>query len=271
MSEEAAPGDWNAGGTSNFARDALLGIAEQRHGAARARVDALVEAHPEEDPEQLTRRLIRECARDLALGGAVTGGAAASPVAGPAATAAMFGTEGLAGATRLGEMVMAIGIVHGHHEADPGERALWLGAALGIGEGAAVGMASVAARAGARGGARLVSKIPSAAAAGAGRTKRLAAKVGARRGPWGLAALLPYTIGAGVGAAGNAALAASVGRAANGYFAANPSPTGETGPPRPRSRPGSGSGSHSFTGDDPAESAEEIWDAEVVDERIIDE
>ena len=45
----------------------------------------------------------------------MTGGAAASPVAGPTATAAMFGTEGLAGVSRLGEMVMAIGIVYTPH------------------------------------------------------------------------------------------------------------------------------------------------------------
>jgi hypothetical protein len=258
MVEDAESGP---GGHSNAVREVLLDVAEKRHAAARARVEALQREHPEADSEQLTRRLIRDCARDLAIGGAVTGGAAASPVAGPAATAAMFGTEGLAGVSRLGEMVMAIGIVNGHHGADAHERALWVAAALGVGEGAAMGMTGLAAKAGARGGARLAAKIPSAAAAtaaGAGRTKRLAAKMGARRGPWGLAALLPYTIGAGVGAAGNAALAASVGRAARHYFEANPSRSGDTGPPPPPQAPDS-------PGDD------EIWDAEVIEERIFDD
>lgn len=259
MVEDAHSGP---GGPSNAVREVLLDVAEKRHAAARARVDALLREDPDADSEELTRRLIRDCARDLAIGGAVTGGAAASPVAGPAATAAMFGTEGLAGVSRLGEMVMAIGIVNGHHSADADERALWVAAAFGFGEGAAMGMTGLAARAGARGGARLAAKIPSAAAAtaaGAGRTKRLAARMGAKRGPWGLAALLPYTIGAGVGAAGNAALAASVGRAARRYFAANPADSGETGPPPPPQEPSG------------VAADEEIWDAEVIEERIVDD
>lgn len=259
----AEDGDSSSSGPANAAREVLLNVSEQRHAAARARVDALVRENPEAEPDQLTRRLIRDCARDLAIGGAVTGGAAASPVAGPAATAAVLGTEGIAGVSRLGEMVMAIGIVNGHHGADANERAIWVAAALGAGEGAAMGMTGLAAKAGARGGARLASKIPNAAAAtaaGAGRTKRMAAKMGSRKGPWGLAALLPYTIGAGVGAAGNAALAASVGRAARHYFAANPSDSGETGPPPPS--PGPTTDSDDF---------DEIWDAEVIDEQILDD
>ncbi|MEZ5268449.1 MAG: hypothetical protein R2789_07760 [Microthrixaceae bacterium] len=45
-------------------------------------------------------------------------------------------------------------------------------------------------------------------------------------GPWGLAALLPYGIGASVGAAGNAALALSVGRAAQRWFSAHSDDSG---------------------------------------------
>ncbi len=238
----------------------LLQVAEQRNEAARQTVDGLVSQHPEADADELTRMLIRECARDLAIGGAVTGGAAAAPVAGPAAAAAMFGSESIAGVSRLGEMVMAIGIVHGHHDATADERALWVAGALGATEGAALGMTGLAARAGASGGARIAARLPRAAAAtaaGVGRTKRLATRMASKGGPWGLAALLPYTIGAGVGAAGNTALAISVGRAAKHYFAANPSVDGATGPPPP-------SASSAFD-----EAFDEIWDAEVIDERIV--
>ncbi len=268
MGDDAA--GTGSAGRGSAGRDILLTVAEQRHEAARSTVAALRAVHPEADAGELTNKLIRQCARELAIGGAVTGGAAASPVAGPTTAAAVMGTEGIIGVSRLGEMVMAIGIVHGHDRADADERALWVAAALGISEGAAMGVTGLAARAGARGGARLASKLPAAASAtvkGAGRTRRLTTKMASKGGPWGLAALLPYTIGAGVGAAGNAALALSAGRAAKHYFAANPPPGGI---PNSDSAAGHSAGSRAAHGGGPDDGSEEIWDAEVVEERIVD-
>lgn len=244
-------------------RTLLDNVVEQRYGAALSTVDGLRAAHPEEPDEQLVNRVIRQCARDLAVGGAMTGGAAASPVAGVTTAAATLGAETAYGVGRLGEMVMAIGILEGFEHRSARQRALWVGAALGLSEGAAVGMTGLAARAGARGGARLLQRLPSAAtAAGAGRARRLAGRMAAKGGPWGLAALLPYTIGAGVGAAGNAALALSVGSAARQYFAAQ----------APHSAGASAHRDHAQRVDDPEnEPPEEIWDVEVVEERILDE
>jgi hypothetical protein len=269
MGDDASGRDTH--GRGGAGRDMLLTVAEQRHEAARSTVAALGRLHPDADADELTNRLIRQCARELAIGGAVTGGAAASPVAGPTAAAAVLGTEGIVGVSRLGEMVMAIGIVHGHGRAEADERALWVAAALGVSEGAAMGMTGLAARAGARGGARLAARLPAAASAtvkGAGRTRRLTSSMASKGGPWGLAALLPYSIGAGVGAAGNAALAYSAGRAAKHYFAANPPPVSSSGPGSSfRDPPDDGSSVDGRPADD---GPEEIWDAEVVEERIID-
>lgn len=253
-------GTSGAGARGGSGRDILLTVAEQRHAAAQATVANLRAQYPDADPGELTDRLIRQCARDLAIGGAVTGGAAAAPVAGPTAAAAVMGTEGLIGVTRMGEMVMAIGIVHGHERSDADERALWVAAALGVSEGAAMGVTGLAARAGTRGGARLAARLPAAASAtvkGAGRTRRMTTRMASKGGPWSLAALLPYTIGAGVGAAGNAVLAVSAGRAAKHYFAANPAP-------------GAGGTTTGTAGASGVDDAEEIWDAEVVEERIVD-
>jgi hypothetical protein len=79
----------------------------------------------------------------------------------------------------------------------------------------------------------------------------------AKRGPWGLAALLPYTLGASVGAAGNLALAVSVGRAATRYFATE----GGNGNDRKQPR---------ATSNDPDAQAE-MWEAEFLSERFLDE
>lgn len=245
-------------GAGGMARDLLLQVARARHDAANAAVTRLRAEHPTDSPDELVNRLIRQCMRDLALNGAVSGGAAASPVAGPAAAAAVLGTESAASVSRLGEMVMAIGIVLGSDRADPDERALFIAAALGMTEGAAMGLTGLAARAGARGGARVLQRLPTAAAAtaaGAGRTRRLAARMAGRGGPWGLAALLPYTIGAGVGAAGNGALALSVGRAAKHYFG-----SGDLDP-----------GSTDARGPHDGEPDDDLWDAEVLEERILDD
>lgn len=170
--------------------------------------------------DELADRLIRRCARDLAMGGAMSGGAAASPVAGVAVAAATTGADATYSMGRLGEMIMGLGVIYGHTDPTAEERAGWVWAVLGISEGAAVGMTGLAARVGARGGARLLSRLPAStqAATNATMSRKVMARLSTGKGPWSLAALVPYGIGAGVGAAGNAVLAQSVGRAAKQYF-----------------------------------------------------
>lgn len=205
-------------------------LVEQRYGTAVHDVAALRGEHPDESADELANRIIRRYARELALGGAVTGGAAASPVAGVAVAAASAGADATFSVGRLGEMIMAIGLVYGHDTATVDERRASIVTIMGLADGAAVGMSGLAARAGAKGGARVLQRIPTAppaATAGAGR--KALAKLSSTKGPWSLAALVPYGIGAGVGAAGNALLARAVGRAAKEYFASH-SPTAATHP-----------------------------------------
>jgi hypothetical protein len=259
--------DVGAGRAGGVGREILLQIAERRHEAALSTVARLTAEHPGDDPDQLAARLIRQCVRDLAIGGAISGGAAASPVAGATAAAAVLGTEGAINVARLGEMVMAIGIVHGHDQADADERAVWVAAALGASEGAAMGVTGLAARAGVRGGARLLRGVPTAVAAtatGVGRTRRLAGRLAAKGGPWSLAALVPYGIGAGVGAAGNTALAFSVGHAARRYFGASPAP-------RTSADGGQSPNPTGPAGSTEPEGTEEIWEAEFIEEWFLDD
>lgn len=195
-------------------------LVEQRHVSAAADVSRLRAEHPDDSPDELADRLIRRYAKDLAVSGAVTGGAAASPVAGMAVAAASAGADAAFNVSRLGEMIMGLGIIYGHEALSVDERRAAVLAVMGIADGAAVGMTGLAARAGAKGGARVLRRLPPATAAASGGMGRKAmSKMANTKGPWSLTALIPYGIGAGVGAAGNALLVRAVGRAAKQYFA----------------------------------------------------
>ena len=209
-------------------------LVEHRYGAAVDDVATLRGEFPDDSPDELANRLIRRYAKELAIGGAVSGGAAASPVAGVAVAAASAGADATFSVGRLGEMIMAIGLVYGHDTTTVDERRAAIVTIMGLADGAAVGMSGLAARAGAKGGARVLQRIPTTpppATAGAGR--KALSKLGTTKGPWSLTALIPYGIGAGVGAAGNALLARAVGRAAKEYFAGHSPATAVAGGHRP--------------------------------------
>jgi hypothetical protein len=244
-------------------------LVDQRHAVAAEDVARLRAEFPSADPDTLADLLIRRCVRDMALGGAVTGGAAASPVAGVAVAAASAGSDAAWSVSRLGELVMGLGILYGHDRATRQEKAAWIAAILGLSEGAAVGVTGLAARLGARGGARLMARLPAvgAGAAGAGRVARAGSTVGrlaTGRGPWSLAALVPYGIGAGVGAAGNAALAGAVGRTAKQYFTRLPAPPSDS-----TAGPTTGTTTGWATAG-PVEDLDDVIDVEVVEEIILD-
>jgi hypothetical protein len=167
--------------------------------------------------------VINRYTRELMVGGALTGGAAAAPVAGLAIAAATTGADITYSMGKLSAMIMAVGLAY---RADPDtveerSRAVW--AILGMADTATAGVTGLAARIGSRGGSRLLSKLPTGvtSAAGSKLSRRAVASFTTGKGPWSLTSLVPYGIGAGVGAAGNALLARSVGRAAKQYFAAN--------------------------------------------------
>jgi hypothetical protein len=252
-------------------------MVDQRFAMAVEAVSRLRAEDPNATPDELADRLIRKCAKELAVGGAVAGGAAASPVAGVAVAAATAGADATYSMGRLSEMIMGIGLIYGHEQATVDERTALVLAVLGLSESAAVGLTGLAARVGSRGGARLVARLPSGAAPSptAGATKKAIAKLSNAKGPWSLAALVPYGIGAGVGAAGNAVLARSVGRAAKQYFA------GSVSTPPPQHATVQEDAGEGEVVEDPARSATAsgtggprpgagAWDDEIVDAVIVE-
>ncbi len=117
------------------------------------------------------------------MGGAMSGGAAASPVAGVAVAAASAGVDATYSVGRLGEMIMAIGLVYGHDATTADERRTAVVTIMGLADGAAVGVSGLAARAGAKGGARLLQRIPTATAATApSASGRALSRLGANEG-----------------------------------------------------------------------------------------
>ena len=122
-------------------------IVEHRYDAAVDEVAVLRGQFPDDSPEELANRLIRRYAKDMALGGAVSGGAAASPVAGVAVAAASAGADATFSVGRLGEMIMAIGMVYGHDATTVDQRRSAIVTIMGLADGAAVGMSGLAARA----------------------------------------------------------------------------------------------------------------------------
>lgn len=199
---------------------ALDRVVEQRYSAALAQVSRVRREHPEASNHELVARLIRQYAKDMAIGGALSGGAAAAPFAGVAVIAASAGMESAAGVARLGEMIMAIGVLYGDALSTHDERRTAVLAVMAMADGAVVGVSGLAARAGTRGGTRLIRRLPgvTGAAASGGLTRRTLRRFAGAKGPWGLTTLVPYGIGAGVGAAGNALLTRAVGRAAKDYY-----------------------------------------------------
>lgn len=246
-------------------------LVEHRYSGAVADVAALRHQHPEDSPDELADRLIRRYAKELAIGGAMSGGAAASPVAGVAVAAASAGADATFSAGRLGEMIMAIGLVYGHDTTTVDERRAAIVTIMGLADGAAVGMSGLAARAGARGGARLLQRVPTApplATAGVGR--RALSKMSRTKGPWSLTALIPYGIGAGVGAAGNALLARAVGRAAKEYFSTHPATGVTAGTPAPTVVEVLDDETELLDPDPAADIAADPVDHDIVDAEIVD-
>jgi hypothetical protein len=207
-------------------------IVESRYRSAVLDVERLRREQPGATPEQLSDVLIRRAQRRLAAVAALSGGAAASPGLGTAAVLTTAGMDAAWTMSRLAELIMAIGVAHGHSAPDFAERKAWVLSALAMSNGAKGTMDELAGVAGVRGGVKMLRQLgPSRLDAF---NSRLMAKLGTRlliRDSL-LAAgnVVPFGIGAGIGATGNAIITRKVGRAAVHLFATSP-------PPRRRTKP----------------------------------
>ena len=203
-------------------------IVEGRYENASALVDSLRARPDSPSSDAMVDELVRRYSMELAAIAALSGGAAALPGTGTAAAALATGADVAYTIGKLSEMVLAIGVAYGHDAQSIEERRAWVLAVLSMGRSAAVTVDGLAGRIGAEGGARLVAGITSRQLDAV--NSKLAAKMLARLASEQTAArlgrLLPFGIGAGVGAAGNVMIVRSVARAARSFFAVPPQQRG---------------------------------------------
>ncbi len=177
------------------------------------------DARPAEVIDQLERRY-----RTAVMGiGAASGGAAALPGVGTATSLAAGAAEIAAFVSATAMYVLALAELHSVPVSDPEVRRALVLAAL-VGETGTVAIDGTAVEAGSSWaqvlGRRGVQGVPRRAQRPAGRL--LLTRFGARQGALLLGRAVPFGIGAGIGAAGNAALAHGVIRAARRSFGPPP-------------------------------------------------
>jgi len=215
-------------------------LVETRYDAVRSMVEELRMAHPHSGTDAIVDEIVRRTTRELAAVAAISGGAAAVPGVGTATSLAAAGADLAYTMTRLGEMILAIGIAHGHDAGSLAERKAWVLAVLSMGRGAVVGVDGLAGRVGATGGARAAASI-SATQLDKVNSKlaaRLLAKLTTEQAAVRMGRLLPFGIGAGIGAAGNVVIVRSIARAARQFFADDTTAGPEhLGGPMPPTRP----------------------------------
>ena len=158
--------------------------------------------------------------RQLTLIGAAAGGTAAAPGVGTLAALGAIGAEIAAFAFKATEMIVTIGAAYGHTEATPEQLRSWVLSVLAYGDNAAAGFAETAGMLGA--GATL--EIVNGASASWFHTvnrylgRKVLTRFGARKGASTLTKLLPFGIGAVLGAATNLATAKLIARNADRFF-----------------------------------------------------
>jgi hypothetical protein len=170
--------------------------------------------------DELIKLIVKRYTRELAAVSALTGGAAAIPGAGTG-TALATSTADLAySITKMGEMILAIGIASGHDAQSLEQRRSWVISVLTMANGAAAGVEGMAGRIGSTGGARLVSRIPdeSLSSINAKLSAQVLTKFGIEQGALRIGRLVPFGIGAGIGAAGSAVITRSTAKAARSFF-----------------------------------------------------
>ena len=231
------------GPARSSAADALMPtidrLVETRYDAARSRVEDIRMAHPHLGTEAVVDELVRRYTRELAAVAAASGGAAAVPGIGTATSLAAAGADLAYTMTKLGEMILAIGVAFGHDADSLSERKAWVLAVLSMGRGAVVGVDGLAGRVGSTGGARIVRSITSTQLdrVNSKLAAKLLAKLTTEQAALRMGRLLPFGIGAGVGAAGNVMIVRSIARAARQFFA-DTHPGGPGAPGAPPGRPG---------------------------------
>ena len=213
-----------AGAIDRIFHPAIERVARTRYPAARDMVEELRRKYRPGNSDELIKLIAKRYIRELAAVSALAGGAAAIPGAGRG-TAMVSGTADLAySITKMGEMILAIGIAAGHDAQSLEQRRSWVVSVLTMANGASAGVEGLAGRLGSAGGAKLVSQIPDEALVTltAKLSAQLPTRLGIEHGAFRIGRMVPFGIGAGIGAAGSAVITRSTAKAAGRFFQLEP-------------------------------------------------
>ncbi|MBP9835991.1 MAG: hypothetical protein KBC93_17025, partial [Candidatus Microthrix sp.] len=213
-----------AGAIDRIFHPAIERVARTRYPAARDMVEELRRKYRPGNSDELIKLIAKRYIRELAAVSALAGGAAAIPGAGRG-TAMVSGTADLAySITKMGEMILAIGIAAGHDAQSLEQRRSWVVSVLTMANGASAGVEGLAGRLGSAGGAKLVSQIPDEALVtlNAKLSAQLPTRLGIEHGAFRIGRMVPFGIGAGIGAAGSAVITRSTAKAAGRFFQLEP-------------------------------------------------
>jgi hypothetical protein len=188
---------------------------------ARRTVEGLRSRMPDADVEALARRISRDFCRDLAAIGGTAGAVSAVPGPGTAVRVAAGVTgESVVLLERSIHMVLAVAHLHGHELEDLQARRYAIFRVLAVWAGAAEGMAPVTTMLATGLGKKATEAIPMAAVHAVNKAvgKRVLVKWGTKSGAIRLGSVLPFGIGAGLGAGGNYLMAKGLARTAVAEF-----------------------------------------------------
>lgn len=184
---------------------------ELQQPAVAAHVRRLRTRQSEESPRDLCKLLERQYLAAVTGSGAAVGAAATAPGVGTTAALALSAGETMTSLEVATLYVLTVAEVHGLHVTDI-ERRRALVLALLLGEGGSSFVAKVAGRTGKHWSRLLVDAVPMAKINQINKVlgHRFVTRYGATQGVLVLGRAVPFGIGAGIGAAGNAAVGWSV-------------------------------------------------------------
>lgn len=149
-----------AGAIDRIFHPAIERVARTRYEPAREVVAGLQLKYRPGNADELIKLIAKRYTRELAAVSALAGGAAAIPGAGTGTVLASSTVDLAYSITKMGEMILAIGIAAGHDAESLEQRRSWVVSVLTMANGAAAGLEGVAGRIGSAGGASLVGRIP---------------------------------------------------------------------------------------------------------------
>lgn len=160
-------------------------------------------------------------ARELGTVGALAGGMAAVPGIGTGTSLATSAAELAWFTTRSADIILTVAAIDGFETDDVAERRLWVLAILGFGSAASESVGELAREAGMGFGKQVSTSMPRRVLhrVNASLARRLLTRYGTRRGAVALGTAIPFGFGAVVGGTANYALARTLVRQSEKFFA----------------------------------------------------